>query len=104
VTTLSRALQPLYDLEIRLGNAVDWIEEPAGTRCPYAVVFQRPLHCSEIRRNVDLRGLSFWENQDPHYPQHAGFLCEQTRHCIEGPVPLSLIRQLERWFHRAGER
>jgi hypothetical protein len=93
---LSPALRPILDLEIGLGNEVDWIEEPSGTRCPYAVVFKRPLHFRVIR--VNLERLTFWENDDPHYALHVGILCEQTRHCVEGPRPVGILRQVWRWI------
>ena len=45
---LSRELWPIFDLEIALGNEVAYVAEPAGTACPYAVSFQRPLHLQAI--------------------------------------------------------
>jgi hypothetical protein len=95
---LSKTLRPIYDLELSLGNEVGWVEEPAGTRCPYAVIFKRPLHLAEIRLAVPLDRLACWENHDPHYPIHAGILCELTRHCVEGPQIEGMGKRLKRWF------
>jgi len=36
-------LKEVYDFEVQHGNTLDYIAEPAGSNCPYAVVFKKPL-------------------------------------------------------------
>lgn len=84
---LAEELVPIYELELRLGNVVHYVAEPAGTACPYAVVFKRPLHKAEIERELRLAPtISYWESHDPHYPIEAGYQCAITRHAVAGPV------------------
>jgi len=83
---LSPLLQPIYNLELGLGNTVDRIDEPAGTKCPLAVVFKKPFHFTEIKARLKLAAeVSEWENSDPHYPLEKGFVCKQTQHVISAP-------------------
>lgn len=85
---LAPVLQPIYDLEVRLGNSVDYIAEPAGTACPYAVVFKQPLHKSQIHAELTLpESVCYWESHDPHYPIEAGYQCAISRHTVAGPIP-----------------
>jgi hypothetical protein len=87
MTTLAAPLQPIYELELRIGNEVDFIAEPAGTACPYAVALKRPLHLVEIDRELGLPStVKYWESRDTHYPIEAGYQCEITRHTIAGPI------------------
>jgi hypothetical protein len=84
---LAAELVPIYELELRLGNAVNYVAEPAGTACPYAVVFKRPLHKEDIERELRLAPtVCYWESHDPHYPIEAGYQCAITRHSISGPL------------------
>jgi hypothetical protein len=84
---LAAELQPIYDLEVRLGNEVAYIAEPAGTACPYAVVFQQPLHKAEIEAELSLpETIRYWESHDSHYPIEAGYQCAISRHAIAGPI------------------
>lgn len=88
MTRLSDDLRPIYELEINLGNEVAGIAEPAGTECPYAVIFKNPLHKARIDSELRLApSVSYWESRDPHYPIEAGYLSETTRHAIAGPIP-----------------
>jgi hypothetical protein len=85
---LSANLQPIYDLEIRLGNAVVGIGEPAGSDCPLAIMFQRPLHRAEIESTLSLSpAVKWWENHDSHYSIEGGYQCAETRHTVAGPLP-----------------
>ena len=51
----SSSLRPIYDLERSLGNSVDHIDEPAGDRCPLAIVFRDPVHRSEVESTLAAR-------------------------------------------------
>ncbi len=85
---LAHELQPIYDLEMRLGNSVAYIAEPAGTACPYAVVLKEPLHKDQIERELSLpETVHYWESHDAHYPIEAGYQCMVTRHTVAGPIP-----------------
>jgi hypothetical protein len=91
MTKLCENLQPIYNLEIALEialeNKVIRIDEPAGTECPYAIVFSEPLHHAEIKKQLNLTGAAkYWESRDPHYEYENGYLCENTRHGISGPL------------------
>ena len=83
---LSANLRSIYLLEISLGNSVQRIDEPAGTKCPLAVVFEDPLHFEEAE-NLGLvsSNVKRWKNVDPHYPLEAGYLCRKTNHALAGP-------------------
>ena len=84
---LSEDLRGIYDLEIELGNELSHVEEPAGSACPYAVVFKRPLHLEAIHQRLTLSdGVKFWESRDPHYSIEAGFASATSRHSIAGPI------------------
>jgi hypothetical protein len=88
MTALAADLQPIYELELRLGNEINYVAEPAGSACPYAVVFKHPLHQAEIQRALELAPtVKHWESFDTHYPVEAGYQCELTRHTIAGPIP-----------------
>jgi hypothetical protein len=88
VTALAADLQPIYELELRLGNEVAYVAEPAGTACPYAVAFRHPLHKVQIQRELELPStVKYWESLDTHYSAEAGYQCELTRHTIAGPIP-----------------
>ena len=84
---LSSDLQPIYDLEIARGNEVSHIAEPAGTTCPYAVVFKLPLDKARILAELQLPAhVRYWESDDPHYAIEAGFYSDVSQHSIAGPL------------------
>jgi hypothetical protein len=84
---LSNDLLPIYELELARGNDVVRIDEPAGTNCPYAVIFRRPLHRDAIENELALPpSIQYWESRDAHYAREAGFYSEETRHVIAGPL------------------
>ena len=86
---LSNNLKKIYDLELKFGNKVLRIDEPAGTKCPLAVVFKDPIHFSKIEEVYKIpETVKKWENHDQHYPIEAGFVCEITNHVIAGPIVL----------------
>ena len=85
--SLSKHLNPIVELELKLGNAVVRIDEPGGTHCPLAVVFNHPLHFYEIRKKLVLdEVVEMRENRDPHYDLEAGFVCRETGHIVVGPM------------------
>jgi hypothetical protein len=87
IDKLSKNLCGIYEYEIALGNGVVRVDEPAGTNCPLAVVFEKPLHFGAIAADLVLPvGVEKWENRGTHYPLEAGFVCLETRHCIAGPL------------------
>lgn len=84
---LSPNLQPIFDLEVSLGNSVLRVDEPAGSLCPLAVIFRQPLHRAEVDATLRLASaVEWWENHDPHYSIEGGYACEETRHAIAGPL------------------
>jgi hypothetical protein len=84
---LSADLRPIFDLEIARGNEVSHIEEPAGSTCPYAVIFKQPLAKSQILAELKLPPhVRFWESRDPHYSIEAGFYSDVSQHSIAGPI------------------
>jgi len=85
--SLSKHLNPIVELELKLGNAVVRIDEPAGTHCPLAVVFSHPLHFYDIKKQLVLDPVvERWQNRDPHYALEAGFVCKETGHTVAGPM------------------
>jgi hypothetical protein len=65
-TKLSEDLLPIYKLELDRGNEVAGVDEPAGTKCPYAVVFKKPLHKTEIEAELVLSPtVRFWDYMIP---------------------------------------
>ncbi len=84
---LGKSLFPIYELELRLGNAVASVDEPAGSECPLAIRFQRPLHTLEIRRALTLdSSVAYMESTDTHYSIENGYKCQVTGHAILGPL------------------
>ena len=84
---LSQDLFAIYQLELSRGNEIERVDEPAGTTCPYAVVFKRPLNRGAIESEVELSAsVKYWESRDPHFPQEAGYYSETTRHVVVGPL------------------
>lgn len=84
---LCDSLKPIYDLEIALGNEVESIDSPAGTKCPYAVNFKSKLHFVEIENQLALSpSVEQWSNKDAHYPRQKGYFCSKYKHSIAGPL------------------
>jgi hypothetical protein len=87
MTTLSKDLQPIYQLELESGNEVARIDEPAGTECPYAVIFKHPLHRTRIDAELQLStSVKYWESRHPYYPMEAGFRSDISGHSVAGPL------------------
>ena len=87
IEKLSKNLCSIYEYELALGNEVRRVDEPAGSNCPLAVVFEQPLHFAEIAANLVLPVVvERWENRDTHYSLEAGFVCRESRHSIAGPL------------------
>lgn len=85
---LSADLVPIYELELANGNEVLRIDEPAGSRCPYCIVFRYPLHKSKIEQSIALPpSVQYWESRDQHYPVEGGYVSEESRHVVSGPLP-----------------
>lgn len=86
-TWISESLRVIVGYELARGNAVERVDEPAGSRCPLAVIFTKPLDFQGFKKCYAMPpGVVTWENLDPHYPLEAGYLCERTRHAIGGPI------------------
>lgn len=87
VPSLSEKLQSMLQFELERGNSIERIEQPAGTRCPMAVVLSKPLDIAGFKATHGLpSGVDTWENHDRHYPTQAGYVCERTRHALAGPI------------------
>ena len=87
VPDLSVNLQPIFEYEIGRGNSVERIDRPAGTNCPLAVIFARPLDIEGFTRTHRLpQTVNTWANRDKHYPLEDGYVCEKTRHALAGPA------------------
>lgn len=87
MTKLSKDLQIIQDLEFELGNEILRIDEPAGSRCPYAIVFKGALHINQIRKQLKLPDtVTYWESRNHHYEIQNGYVCEKTRHIVSGPL------------------
>jgi len=82
---LAEILHHVLDSELQRGNRICRIDEPAGTRCPLAIVFTLPLQ--KIDEHLDRR-LRWAEIRDTHYEPVAtgGYFCVKTRHYVYGPL------------------
>ncbi len=96
MTKLSRDLAPIYNLELRMGNEVARVDEPAGSECPFAIIFQNALHKTEIERDLQLpASVRYWECRDAHYPIEAGYSSDVSKHAVAGPlVPAGMYRRM----------
>ena len=83
---LSVSLAQVVAFELARGNSIARIDQPAGSRCPLAVIFARPLDTRGYAAGSLVEGISTWENHDGHYPLEAGYMCERTRHAVAGPL------------------
>jgi hypothetical protein len=87
VPGLSERLRSIVEYELARGNSIVRVDKPAGTRCPLAVVFAKPLDITGFKGGAALPpGIDTWENRDRHYPLETGYVCERTRHAISGPI------------------
>ncbi len=84
---LSNALKPIVDFELSVGNDIERVDLPAGTRCPLAVVFKKPLDFKGFEnKNGKPKDVDRWENRDRHYDLESGYVCEKTRQAITAPI------------------
>lgn len=84
---LSKDLIPIYELELDRGNEVARIDEPAGSNCPYAIVFKNPLHKNDIETSLSLAPqVRFHEVRDSHYAKESYYFSERSRHAVGGPL------------------
>ena len=84
---LCNTLKPIFDLEIEHGNEVEYIDSPAGSKCPYSVTFKHRLHYEVIEKKLNLSpSVERWENKDRHYPIQGGYKCTKYNHSISGPL------------------
>jgi hypothetical protein len=87
ISQLCADLRGIYEYEIEHGNAVLRVDEPAGTECPYAVIFAENLRiCGTVGTGKIPTVVRYWESRDPHYPAEVGFVCTEHRHVVAGPV------------------
>jgi len=86
--TISEELKQIIELELKLGNLIERIDEPAGSQCPKAIIFKNKLHLDKIRRLKLSADIKFWENHDAHYPLECGFNSTSTKETIVGPLTL----------------
>lgn len=84
---LSENLKAIVEYELSVGNEIRRIDRPAGTKCPMAVVFMRPLKFAEFLENNELpTDVERWENKDRHYDLEAGYICRKTNQAIAAPT------------------
>lgn len=87
LSKLSSTLKPLVDYELQVGNEVERVDQPAGTKCPLAVIFKSPLDFRGYKeKHGEPKGVERWENRDRHYPLEAGYGCDKTNQAIAGPL------------------
>jgi hypothetical protein len=79
-----------------MGNEVACVDEPAGTECPYQVLFKDALHKKEIESELQLPpSVLYWECRDPHYAIEAGYFSDVSKHSVAGPlVPKGMDRRI----------
>ena len=87
VSDLAEGLRDIFAYEVARGNVVVRADRPAGSRCPLAVIFARPLDFAGYGAQHSLSStISTWQNHDAHYPLEAGYVCERTRQALAGPI------------------
>ena len=87
IPDLAESLQGIVAFELSRGNSIIRVDRPAGTRCPLAVIFARPVDINGFRAQGALpSGVETWVNRDAHYPLESGYVCDRTRHAIAGPI------------------
>lgn len=90
-TPFSKALLPLAEFELSLGNVINRVDENLWTACPLAIVFARLLHFAKAEaRGLNREGVERWESRDPHYRFEAGYVDPATRHTLARPIPPSV--------------
>lgn len=83
---LCSTLQPILELELARGNAVDSIEAPAGTHCPLAINLKKKMDHQAISGLPLASTVEKWENKDRHYSLQGGYTCVKYKHSIAGPL------------------
>ncbi len=84
---LCDGLRPILNYELENNNSIARVDEPAGEKCPLAIVMSRPLNKSGIERDLELPStVKYWKSLDPHYPLEEGYSCDKTHHAIAGPI------------------
>lgn len=84
---LSRHLRAIVEYELGIGNEIERIDRPAGTKCPLAIIFKKPLSFNGFLETNKLpEGVERWESRDRHYDQESGYVCTKTRQAIAGPI------------------
>lgn len=86
IAELSESLRPILEYEIARGNEVVRVDRPAGTNCPLAVIFAKPLDFGGFVHPNEAAAVRIWQNRDRHYPLERGYVCERTRHALAGPA------------------
>ena len=80
---LSKHLQPIYDLELLLGNTVSY--QISNETCPMYIAFTGKLHRAEIEKQLMIAPCVIWkEYRDTHYTLEAGYVCQETNTAVVG--------------------
>jgi hypothetical protein len=88
IPDLSEALAPMFQWELEHGNIVARVDRPAGSSCPLAIIFVKPLDFEGFASaNSTPPGVRTWKNTDPHYPLEKGYACAHTGQALAGPFP-----------------
>jgi hypothetical protein len=81
-------LRPLVEAELRRGNTVVNIAEHAWTECDLDVSLKSTIDKKVVEKEQPVpAGVTYWDNDDPHYPAEAGYSCKACRHSFAGPRP-----------------
>jgi hypothetical protein len=88
VRMLCDHLRPLCEAELRRGNRVTNIAEHAWTECDLDVSLEKSIDQKAVEQELAVpAGVTYWRNDDPHYPIEAGYTCKACRHAFAGPKP-----------------
>ena len=79
---LSIHLRPIYDLELALGNTVNFVHNLGHAALPLTVVLKQPLHRKEIESKMQLSPPVAWYGFGPS----GGFVAEDTGQSVQGPL------------------
>jgi hypothetical protein len=86
---ISGDIRTIVEYELAHGNEITRIDQPAGTKCPLAVILRFPFRI----RNSGIDGaipltVAWWEYEDPHYPADwsSGFKSIESSHAVAAPL------------------
>ena len=86
---ISDDIRAIVEYELDNGNEIVRVDQPAGTKCPVAVILKFPFRIRKSRADgVVSATVSWWEYEDAHYPADwsCGFKSVKSSHAVAAPL------------------